>query len=392
MFEINAASKKKRSEGKKPKPKKLGRKQRAQLSFDKRKRKREQVQQKWRKHDDEDYNDDSIFDNDDDDATLASSSEEEEVEQFMAQAGDQKRLKRDTKKRAGEDNAKTDLSSAFRSVFTAVSKKSSTASSESSIGKPMKKVENFHKVGINQLLIRGPENTKRIASNDNSKGLTKLQLKFQKKLEGARFRALNEQLYSTRGEESFSNFQDDPSLFEIYHEGFREQVKSWPINPLDMIIEWINRHHSNKIVADMGCGDAQLALRVKNRVHSFDLVSVNERVTACDISNLPLRNESVDIVVFCLSLMGTNIGEFLRETHRVLKRGGYLKIAEVRSRFEGEKDGIKKFMRTLKKAGFDCVEKKFENKMFFMLECMKSARAPIFDVDYSAKVCHYKKR
>ena len=90
--------------------------------------------------------------------------------------------------------------------------------------------------------------------------------------------------------------------------------------------------------------------------------------------------------------MGTNIGEFLRETHRVLKRGGYLKIAEVRSRFEGEKDGIKKFMRTLKKAGFDCVEKKFENKMFFMLECMKSARAPIFDVDYSAKVCHYKKR
>ena len=90
--------------------------------------------------------------------------------------------------------------------------------------------------------------------------------------------------------------------------------------------------------------------------------------------------------------MGTNIGEFLCEAHRVLKTGGYLKIAEVRSRFEGEKDGIKKFLRTLKKAGFDCIDKNFENKMFFMLECIKSTRSPIFDVDYSAKVCHYKKR
>ena len=35
-------------------------------------------------------------------------------------------------------------------------------------------------------------------------GLSALQLKFQKKLEGARFRAINEKLYSCRGEESFS--------------------------------------------------------------------------------------------------------------------------------------------------------------------------------------------
>ena len=62
-------------------------------------------------------------------------------------------------------------------------------------------------------------------------------------MEGARFRTLNEKLYSTKGEEAFTDFQDDPNLFEVYHEGFREQVKSWPVNPLDLIIEWIKTKH-----------------------------------------------------------------------------------------------------------------------------------------------------
>lgn len=90
--------------------------------------------------------------------------------------------------------------------------------------------------------------------------------------------------------------------------------------------------------------------------------------------------------------MGTNIGEFLQEAHRILKTGGRLKVAEVRSRFEGEKNGIKKFIRTLKKAGLDCVEKNFDNKMFFIVECVKTTRPAVFDEGYSAKVCMYKRR
>jgi ribosomal RNA-processing protein 8 len=53
----------------------------------------------------------------------------------------------------------------------------------------------------------------------------------------------------------------------------------------------------------MGCGDARLAQTVPNKTHSFDLVSKNPRVTACDVAHVPLENESVDIVVFCLALM-----------------------------------------------------------------------------------------
>ena len=36
---------------------------------------------------------------------------------------------------------------------------------------------------------------------------------------------------------------------------------------------------------------------------------------------VPLGDESVDIVIFCLSLMGKNIGDFLIEANRILKTG-----------------------------------------------------------------------
>ncbi|MEE6527664.1 hypothetical protein FKM82_029211, partial [Ascaphus truei] len=75
------------------------------------------------------------------------------------------------------------------------------------------------------------------------------------------------------------------------------------------------------VVADFGCGDAQLARSVRNQVHSFDLVALNDQVTACDMAKVPLLDETVDVAVFCLSLMGKNIVEFLQEANRVLKLG-----------------------------------------------------------------------
>lgn len=88
----------------------------------------------------------------------------------------------------------------------------------------------------------------------------------------------------------------------------REQASSWPENPLHKIITWVKERHPSAVIADMGCGDAELAASVKNKVFSFDMVAVNDRVKACDMAHVPLQDESVDIVVFCLSLMGVNIG------------------------------------------------------------------------------------
>ena len=199
-------------------------------------------------------------------------------------------------------------------------------------------------------------NTAGKSSGSGGSKLSALQQQFAKKLEGSRFRVINERLYTTSGATAFEEFQTQPTLFNAYHEGFRAQAAGWPVNPLHPIIEWIRKKHPRATVADMGCGDAQLAEALQgggNTVHSFDLVSINPRVTACDIAHTPLADASVDIVVFCLSLMGTNIGDFLLEACRVLKPGGALRIVEVRSRFEGETDGVRKFIKTLRKAGFD---------------------------------------
>lgn len=144
----------------------------------------------------------------------------------------------------------------------------------------------------------------------------------------------------------------------------------------------------------MGCGDALLAssLSSTNKVYSFDLVSKNETVIAADIANVPLQNNSVDIVVFCLSLMGSNISDFLSEAHRILKPNGILKVAEVRSRFEGERNGMETFLQILQQVGFQLKEKNIPNKMFFILECSKTSKMADVDKKYSAKACVYKKR
>ena len=244
------------------------------------------------------------------------------------------------------------------------------------------------------------------SKSEAKSGLSALQMKFAKKLEGSRFRIINEKLYTTRGQEALEQFQENPSLFDVYHEGFREQASHWPENPLDGIIRWIKSKHSKAVVADMGCGDARLGKSISNKVHSFDLVSKSSDVIACDIANVPLPDASVDVAIFCLALMGTNIADFLREARRVLKSGGVLRIAEVRSRFEGEKDGIKKFVQVIKRCGFDLVQGQSNseggskadgkgnnsNKMFFEVEARKSSREPQADLEYTAKACIYKRR
>jgi len=40
------------------------------------------------------------------------------------------------------------------------------------------------------------------------------------------------------------------------------------------------------VVADFGCGDAKIARSVASIVHSFDLVALNEHVTACDMAHV----------------------------------------------------------------------------------------------------------
>ena len=173
------------------------------------------------------------------------------------------------------------------------------------------------------------------------------------------------------------------------------KVRKWPLNPLDLIIKSISkRKKESPVVADFGCGEAKLAeaLGPTLQVHSFDLVAVNERVTVCDFSRTPLTNSSVDVAVFCLSLMGSNLRDFLHEANRVLKEGALLKVAEVESRFTGQVS-LDDFVAHVQKMGFKLKSKDLSHEYFYLLDFVKVGKSKLKKTpDFSLKPCIYKKR
>ncbi|PVU86057.1 hypothetical protein BB559_006693 [Furculomyces boomerangus] len=232
--------------------------------------------------------------------------------------------------------------------------------------------------------------------NTNNGGTSKLQQKMRDKLAGARFRIINEKLYTSKGKESFDLMKNDPNIFEEYHKGFSFQVKSWPSNPVDIIIKRL-KPRKKIVVADLGCGDAKIATELNGNphsVHSFDLVSNNELVTACDISKVPMKNGSVDVAVFSLALMGTNWIDFIVEANRIMKLGGELIIAEVTSRVLNSDE----FVLCLKRCGFELLEMDNKNKMFVFYilkktkECSDIGKDERIKLSKNLKPCIYKRR
>ena len=80
-----------------------------------------------------------------------------------------------------------------------------------------------------------------ILSSSASQGKSSLHEKMTKQLESSRFRWINEQLYTTTGDEAVAMFSKDPNLFDIYHRGFTNQVNLWPVNPVNKIMEWLEK-------------------------------------------------------------------------------------------------------------------------------------------------------
>ncbi|XP_029922727.1 ribosomal RNA-processing protein 8 [Myripristis murdjan] len=217
-----------------------------------------------------------------------------------------------------------------------------------------------------------------------------LRSRMEQRLEAARFRYINEVLYTTTSREARRMFTQDPQAFWVYHKGYTAQVQRWPANPVDAIISYIRQKPVTQVVADFGCGDCKIARSVKNKVHCFDLAPTCDLVTVCDMANVPLDDGTVHIAVFCLSLMGTNLTDFLVEANRVLVMGGVLKVAEVASRF----DNVRSFLTALASLGFKMVSKDTENSHFYAFEFVKTGNAPenVKKAGLQLRPCVYKKR
>ena len=144
------------------------------------------------------------------------------------------------------------------------------------------------------------------------------------------------------------------------------------------------------------------------------------------MTDVPLKTASVDAAVFCLSLMGVDYGDAILEARRVLRDGGRLFIAEVRSRFADagattttaaaaataagaretrvQADGstgssvLRSFLSALKAVGFLLVPRECDlksNTHFFTLSCtLRKARgAQPSQIRWPRlKACTYKKR
>eukprot|EP00271_Cylindrocystis_brebissonii_P002716 TRINITY_DN13525_c0_g1_i2.p1 TRINITY_DN13525_c0_g1~~TRINITY_DN13525_c0_g1_i2.p1 ORF type:complete len:481 (-),score=80.85 TRINITY_DN13525_c0_g1_i2:192-1634(-) len=192
--------------------------------------------------------------------------------------------------------------------------------------------------------------------------------KMRARLQGGQFRMLNEKLYTCRGDDAFRLFKGDPGAFHKYHAGYKEQIQHWPVKPLDVIIAWLKKRDASLKVADFGCGDAKLAASVKNPVTSLDLVASGPGVIACNMAKTPLETASIDVAVFCLSLMGVDYPYYVAEACRALKPGGWLLIAEVKSRFHAENGGAdpSDFLEALSSLGFTLSSQDLSNKMFLL--------------------------
>jgi len=156
--------------------------------------------------------------------------------------------------------------------------------------------------------------------------------------------------------------QSNPQEWHEYHALYRAMRQNWSEVPFEVISKKL-QDRPDWIIGDFGCGEALLAKRLLNKVYSIDHVAVDGTVIPCDMAHTNLENSSLDVVVFSLSLTGTNIEDYVKEAHRVLKPNGFVYVAEV-------KDKGEVVSSILKAVGFTLVREEPRNS-FTYLQALK---------------------
>lgn len=236
--------------------------------------------------------------------------------------------------------------------------------------------------------VSGLENSNIPKSKKNES--SSLEAKLKENLMGGRFRFINEQLYTMNSTFAKNLFDEDESAFGAYHEGYRHQVQKWPLNPLDKIIKSIKKLPKDFVIGDFGCGEGKMAQSIPNKIFSIDLVACRKDIISSDMANTPLENQCLNVAVYCLSLMGTNLNDYLLEANRCLKPNGLLFIAEIESRF----DDVRQFIKSVEACGFTLLKKDTSVKLFifFQFKKVKNVAKNSNLKQFSLKPCVYRKR
>lgn len=180
------------------------------------------------------------------------------------------------------------------------------------------------------------------------------------------FSEMNKSWSVSRSSNTQSRLSKNPSEWYYYHSLYRERRKQWSEIPYIEISKKI-KDREDWVVADLGCGENLLSKEITNKVYAFDYVGIDNSVIECDISNIPLENNKVDVCVFCLSLMGSNYIEYLNEGHRILKPYGNMFIVEPQKKWENNSD---KLINQIESIGMKVVES-YTSSRFLYIQCLK---------------------
>ncbi len=173
-------------------------------------------------------------------------------------------------------------------------------------------------------------------------------------------------------------FKEDIESWHNYHKIAEENEKSFPDEgiPRNRIIQELDKIKTKrrKLIVDMGCGKAQIAEHFKhdNRFEfiNYDHIATNDKVTECDISNVPLEDDSVEICILSLAMWGSNCGDYVKEAKRILESNGKLYIIEPTKRWTNDNDiPGKRLNDLLVENGFKIVEESIEK--FSLFVCIK---------------------
>lgn len=190
------------------------------------------------------------------------------------------------------------------------------------------------------------------------------------------FSTLNAKWNISNSSKTHSRLSSNREEWVHYHELYRQSREKWVKTPFKEMINYYSKRNGLHI-GDFGCGEAFLseALNGKHTIYSFDHVAINENVTACDIANVPLQDETLDVVIFSLSLMGRNFGDYIKEAARVLKLDGTIRIIKSTNRF----NDLENFKNILFHYGFDDIVSKNMWK-FTEIKGLRSDRKPKVDI------------
>ncbi len=191
------------------------------------------------------------------------------------------------------------------------------------------------------------------------------------------FSRMNNRWYAASSQRTHTRLEANPEEWAHYHTMYRSLRERWEVIPFKEEIRWLEQREGY-VVADLGCGEAMIAEAVGERheVLSFDHVAINDSVQACDISAVPVDDGVLDVAIFCLSLMGANFTEYLREAHRCLRVDGELHVWEPANKF----DDVEQFCVDLGHLGFDVLPPRKEG-LFMRIRALKNVSAPIPDRD-----------